>query len=116
MFDMDKQKIDQFIATNGKFFPTGKLMFIRKKLEEVDDSYVPVIYSVDFKDITTMVLISIFLGYLGVDRFMLGETGLGVLKLLTAGGCGIWTIVDWCLITQKTKDYNYEQLMKALMF
>lgn len=113
---MDKQKIDQFIAANGKFLPTNKIMFIRKKLEETDESYVPIIYSVDFKDVTTMILISIFLGSLGIDRFMLGETGLGVLKLLTAGGCGIWTIVDWCIISQKTKEYNYEQLMKVLMF
>ncbi|MDO4200053.1 MAG: TM2 domain-containing protein [Clostridia bacterium] len=113
---MEKQKIDQFIASNGKYFPTSRVMAIRKKLEEMDDSYVPVIYSVDFKDVNTMVLLSIFLGYLGVDRFMLGETALGVLKLLTAGGCGIWTIVDWCIITEKTKEYNYEQLMKALMY
>jgi TM2 domain-containing membrane protein YozV len=43
-------------------------------------------------------LFSFFLGGLGVDRFYLGYTGLGILKLLTLGGCGIWALIDFIRI------------------
>lgn len=39
-------------------------------------------------------LISFFVGWFGIDRFYLGYTGLGILKLITFGGCGIWYLID----------------------
>jgi len=50
------------------------------------------------KDWTTALLLSIFTGLLGLDRFYLGYTGLGILKLVTLGGCGVWKLVDIILI------------------
>ena len=59
----------------------------------------------------TALLLSIFLGSLGVDRFYLGYVGLGILKLLTWGGCGIWWLIDLILIaTKELKDSNGNEL------
>ena len=46
----------------------------------------------------TCLLLCWFLGVFGVHRFYTGHTLLGVLQLLTFGGCGIWTLIDFIII------------------
>lgn len=50
------------------------------------------------KNKTTALVLSILLGGLGVDRFYLGYTGAGIVKLLTGGAFGIWWLVDVIMI------------------
>ncbi|KAF9167144.1 hypothetical protein DFQ27_000924 [Actinomortierella ambigua] len=60
------------------------------------------------------ILLSIFLGYLGVDRFYLGHIITGILKLITAGGFGIWYLIDVVLIIlDELPDHNGCHLLKA---
>jgi TM2 domain-containing membrane protein YozV len=63
-------------------------------------------YNSDKKDRTIALVLSLLLGYLGVDRFYVGDTGLGILKLLTLGVCGIMTLIDWFLIMGRADEYN----------
>ncbi len=46
-------------------------------------------------------IMSIIFGGLGVDRFIMGHVGLGILKLITFGGCGVWWLVDLILVATK---------------
>ncbi|MHB1346036.1 MAG: TM2 domain-containing protein [Candidatus Humimicrobiaceae bacterium] len=48
-------------------------------------------------------IMSIIFGELGVDRFIMGHVGLGILKLITGGGFGVWWLVDVILIATKFK-------------
>jgi hypothetical protein len=67
----------------------------------------------DAKEWLLALLLSIFLGTLGVDRFYLGHIGLGILKLVTFGGCGIWWLIDVILIaTGALKDARGRPLVR----
>lgn len=103
---MDKQKIDLYLTSNSKYFEASAIPIIRNKLEKADDNTFLTLQACELKDPTTILLVSLFLGTLGIDRFMLGDTGMGVLKLLTCGCCGILTIIDWFTIIRKTKQKN----------
>ena len=58
------------------------------------------------KNPTTALILGLFFGVAGIDRFYVGDIGLGVLKLLTFGGLGIWALIDWFLIMGAARKKN----------
>jgi len=62
--------------------------------------------SKEWRDSLATMLLSWILGELGMDRFYRGQIGLGVLKLLTAGGAGIWWLVDAIIATVRFGEEN----------
>ena len=111
---MDQQKVDMFIATNAKFFDSYLIPQINEMLIKADDSKYLQIQAANLKDPTTILIISIFGGHLGIDRFMLGDTGMGIAKLLTCGGLGIWTLVDFFLIMGRTREVNFANFQRMM--
>ncbi len=104
---MEQSKIDMFIATTGNKFPAQKIGIVNAQLEKINDNKFLAIQSAQYKSPTTLLIISLFFGAFGVDRFMLGQTGMGIGKLLTCGGFGIWTIIDWFLIMDAAREKNF---------
>lgn len=111
---MDSQKVHAFIMANNRFFHDYQIGAIRELLLAADDSKWPLIQTLQFKDPTIVLIISLIGGGLGIDRFFIGNMGLGVGKLITCGGLGIWTIVDWFLIMGSTRDVNMQKLHTVL--
>lgn len=111
---MDAQKVDMFIMSNGKFFESHQMNMIRERILALDDSKWAMLSTTQFKDPTTILIVSILAGSLGIDRFMIGDTGLGVGKLLTCGGLGIWAIIDWFMIQKATREKNMQKIQQFL--
>lgn len=113
---MDQSKIDQFALLNGEKFAMEHIVAIKERLKELDDSKFAFIVAQDYKKPITMLLISIFLGFFAVDRFLLGHIGLGIAKLLLGWlTIGIWFIVDLFLIQKATRKANFEKFQRAAM-
>ena len=111
---VDRNKVDMYIMSNMKYFPSEKIMFLREKMYTMDEARFAMLSTVELKDPTMITIISVFLGSLGIDRFMLNDIGLGVLKLLTGGCCGILTIIDWFTVQKKAKEVNFNNVMMML--
>lgn len=111
---MDAQKVDMFIMANGKFFESHHVTQIRDRLLALDDSKWAAIQTLQFKDPTTSLIVSLLGGVLGIDRFMIGDTGLGIGKLLTCGGFYVWAVVDWFMIQGATREKNIAKLQQYL--
>ena len=110
---MTKEQIDQLISANVDKIAPEFIETIRERLLDADEGVGQAAFA-NMKGGTFMFLMAFFFGSYGVDRFLLGQTGLGIAKLLTCGGCGIWSIVDWFLIQNKTKEFNYNKLVAYL--
>ncbi len=96
----------------GDKLPPESLPMVRDTLIRSVMTYdqLMVVYA-QMKDPTIALILSILCGYLGVDRFYIGDTGMGIGKLLTCGGAYIWWLIDIFLVMGATRDKNLERLL-----
>jgi TM2 domain-containing membrane protein YozV len=111
---MDAQKVDLFVMTNAKFFESHQVMQVKEKLLAADESKWSIVQTLQFRDPVIILVVSLLGGTFGIDRFIIGDTGMGVGKLLTCGGLGIWTIIDWFLIMGATREKNFHKILQVL--
>ena len=112
---MTKENVTQLMMNlNGKI-PEDKAILLKQKLETADDSLVNNIAAMNLHNPTHILLFSIFLGGFGVDRFMIGDTGVGIAKLIFGWvTCGIWPLVDIFITYKRAKEKNAEKIFSIL--
>ena len=95
--------------------PVGAASMLKPRIlnSSLDESTLQIMLS-QMKDPTTALILSILLGAYGIDRFYIGDVGIGVGKLLTCGGLAIWAIIDIFLIMDATRQKNLENLMARI--
>jgi hypothetical protein len=107
-------KLDMWLISHSEYFKPEHMTVIQEQLRNVPEDRVNMLLSLQLKKPMTILLFSIFLGELGVDRFMLGDIGLGVGKLLTLGGCLVWWLIDLFLVMDRARTINFQMFMQAM--
>ncbi len=103
-----------WLLANQKNFSAQHLLLIRNKMEQMDDEKIAMIAAAELKDPTMMMVVALLGGWAGIHRFMLGDTGMGILMLLTGGVCGVLWFIDLFSIQKTTQEYNFNQLVAYL--
>lgn len=111
---MDEQKINLWLGANAKYFDATQIPSLREKLKKASDEQYLAVQTQSYINPTVTTIISVLLGELGIDRFMVGDIGMGVLKLLTGGLCGVLWLIDIFTISKKVKNKNFAQVCMFL--
>jgi TM2 domain-containing membrane protein YozV len=109
---MDSKNVDLFIGMHHEKFNTGDLLYVKKVLTDLDDSKSGFVHGITFQDPTVILLIAIFFGF---ERFFLGQIGLGIFKLITFWGLGIWWFIDIFTAKSRTRKYNLDKFNKGVV-
>lgn len=110
---MNAQAIAWFNANQSKL-ESSQRAIIQKKCSEMSDDKAMMLSQIKLKSPIVAFLVSFFLGFLGLDRFLIGEVGMGLLKFFTFGVFGILTIIDWFTIMGKVRKLNTMKILPYL--
>ena len=114
---MSSDKADAIVMNFRSFIPEESVLAFRNALTHASDEQYARLCMAPVKNPMTVLLFSIFLGGLGIDRFYIGDTGLGVAKLLVGWMTfGIWSIIDIFFCYKKAKENNLQLLLKCLKY
>lgn len=110
---MEKANVDLFIAMNSANFRPLDLTMIKERLEKLPDDKFYLIQNLKFQKPDTIFLLSILFP---IERFLLNDVALGIVKILTCQGCGIWGIIDIFTAKERTYKYNLKLFNDAIAY
>ena len=97
--------------------PSDSAFLLQNQLENIDENSAYALTTLPLKDPVIGLVLSIFFGVFGVDRFYKGDIGLGVVKLLLCWlTFGVWWFIDLFLVYKGIKKDNLQKIMQALAF
>lgn len=112
---MTEEKVAAIMSKFANDVPDGDNLVLAEALRDAPDSAYVVLIGVQTKSPLVTLILSVFLGGLGVDRFYIGDVGLGIAKLLLGWlTLYIWPFVDIFLCYQKAKQKNLRNLLSAI--
>lgn len=111
---MEAQKVDLFLMNNSENLPSGKMAIMRDRLKSLPEDRWPLLLSLDFKNPIIALVLSFFVGEFGIDRIYVGQVGLGLLKLISCGGFGLWWLIDLFLIMGAAKEENLKKVLMVM--
>lgn len=111
---MDSERVTQFLLGNAGKLPEEQMLTLREQLQHASEQNFNAASVEALKSPHTATILAFFLGNLGVDRFYRGQIGMGILKLITCGGAGIWTLIDLFTTDSGVKNDNLKRIQKHL--
>ena len=95
-----------WLDNNMYLFPKNSRKYLQEMIEKLTNEQFMQVSNISFKKPITMFFVSLFLGLFGVDRFLLGDIKMGIIKLMTFGGLLVMWAIDLFTINKRTKIYN----------
>ena len=109
---MRTELIQAFMMKNGECFDIMTAQEVQRQLSELDDSKAPFIMSLSLQDPTLIMVLAIFTG---IERFFLDDMAMGVVKIITCYGCGVWWLIDIFSARKRAQAYNYRKFSEAML-
>ena len=101
-----KLRVLVWFNNNIDLFPKSSRKSLQEMLEKSTNEQFMQVSNISFKKFVTMFFVSLFFGVFGVDRFMLGDIKMGIIKLMTFGELLVLWAIDLFTINKRTKVYN----------
>ncbi|MBQ7797681.1 MAG: TM2 domain-containing protein [Clostridia bacterium] len=112
---MENNKVNAYLSQYKDSIPSDKMVVLKNSLVKASDDCEENLAMVKLRNPIVILLMSIFLGGLGIDRFMLGDVGLGVCKLLFGWlTLGIWPFIDIFMCYKRAKEKNLQEILMSL--
>lgn len=112
---MEDSKVNLCLSQLSGKIPNEQTLTVKNALRKASDEVEEIIACLSLHNPVIVLLLSIFLGGLGVDRFVIGDVGLGVAKLLLGWlTFGIWPLIDIFFCYKKAKQKNLQKILTAI--